>query len=175
MIQIYAKGIHGEVRCFSSLSLLEILQSYHVSTGIPIEYLRASQNSKPIIEVNPQSTLYISLKVCGGKGGFGSLLRGQGMIARVNNFDACRDLNGRRIRDVNNEIRLAEWKEKQQEKKKLESEDKEETEKSRQNEVKIPQKRPNPAGDKYKNDLKSCVGGMKSALADGLKKMRKQE
>lgn len=51
----------------------------------------------------------------GVKGGFASLLRGQGMIVRVNNFEACRDLNGRRIRHVNNEIRLAKWKKKKEE------------------------------------------------------------
>ena len=32
----------------------------------------------------------------GGKGGFGSLLRASGRVAKTTNFDACRDLSGRR-------------------------------------------------------------------------------
>ena len=42
----------------------------------------------------------LRLKVCGGKGGFGSLLKSQGdrMATRHSiNVDSCRDLSGRRI------------------------------------------------------------------------------
>ncbi|CAF3933312.1 unnamed protein product [Rotaria magnacalcarata] len=46
-------------------------------------------------------------KVLGGKGGFGSLLRSFGkQILISKNKEACRDLNGRRMRDVNNEKKL---------------------------------------------------------------------
>lgn len=46
----------------------------------------------------------LSIRMIGGKGGFGSMLRAQG--GRMNaqkstNFDACRDLQGRRVKDVN--------------------------------------------------------------------------
>ncbi|KYQ93033.1 hypothetical protein DLAC_05642 [Tieghemostelium lacteum] len=50
----------------------------------------------------------------GGKGGFGSLLRSNAKKVgqkETTNFDACRDLDGRRLRHVNNEKRLKEWKE----------------------------------------------------------------
>lgn len=56
--------------------------------------------------------LSLSLRVVGGKGGFGSLLRGAGAKLgqkKTDNFDACRDLNGRRLRHANNEKKLAEW------------------------------------------------------------------
>eukprot|EP01012_Entosiphon_sulcatum_P030982 TRINITY_DN3860_c0_g1_i1.p2 TRINITY_DN3860_c0_g1~~TRINITY_DN3860_c0_g1_i1.p2 ORF type:complete len:272 (+),score=45.72 TRINITY_DN3860_c0_g1_i1:35-817(+) len=46
-----------------------------------------------------------------GKGGFGSMLRslGKKQAPRTTNFDACRDLTGRRIRHVNQEKQLAGW------------------------------------------------------------------
>jgi hypothetical protein len=41
------------------------------------------------------STLQLALRLLGGKGGFGSLLRGAGKHKLVDNFDACRDLQAR--------------------------------------------------------------------------------
>ncbi|KAI5059532.1 hypothetical protein GOP47_0025851 [Adiantum capillus-veneris] len=49
----------------------------------------------------------------GGKGGFGSLLRGAATKAgqkKTSNYDACRDMSGRRLRHVNAEKKLKEWK-----------------------------------------------------------------
>eukprot|EP01066_Platyproteum_vivax_P021054 Platyproteum_vivax@DN902_c0_g1_i1.p1 len=49
-------------------------------------------------------------KLCGGKGGFGSLLRGQkGSKKKTVNFDACRDLHGRRVRNATAVERLKQW------------------------------------------------------------------
>lgn len=45
----------------------------------------------------------------GGKGGFGSLLRGSGKTAMTENEDACRDLSGRRLRLVNADKKLKDW------------------------------------------------------------------
>ncbi|XP_074657004.1 splicing regulator SDE2-like [Tubulanus polymorphus] len=46
----------------------------------------------------------------GGKGGFGSMLRAIGaQIEKTTSREACRDLSGRRMRDVNNEKKLKEW------------------------------------------------------------------
>ena len=43
-------------------------------------------------------------RLVGGKGGFGSMLRAIGaQIEKTTNHEACRDLSGRRMRDVNNE------------------------------------------------------------------------
>jgi len=38
--------------------------------------------------------------ILGGKGGFGAQLRGATATAKTTNFDSCRDLRGRRLRDV---------------------------------------------------------------------------
>ncbi|KAL3817104.1 hypothetical protein ACHAXA_009935 [Cyclostephanos tholiformis] len=49
----------------------------------------------------------------GGKGGFGTLLRGQSKQAGARttvDFGACRDLSGRRLRHVNDEIKLRLWR-----------------------------------------------------------------
>ncbi|CDS11828.1 hypothetical protein LRAMOSA11472 [Lichtheimia ramosa] len=54
-------------------------------------------------------TFNLSLRLLGGKGGFGSMLRAQGgrmNAQKTTNFEACRDLQGRRIRTVNEERRL---------------------------------------------------------------------
>uniref|UniRef100_A0A7S3T4T3 SDE2-like domain-containing protein n=1 Tax=Strombidinopsis acuminata TaxID=141414 RepID=A0A7S3T4T3_9SPIT len=50
------------------------------------------------------------LRLLGGKGGFGAMLRTAGARGvKTTNFDACRDLNGRRLRHVNAEQKLREW------------------------------------------------------------------
>ena len=53
------------------------------------------------------------LRLVGGKGGFGSLLRGAATKAgqkKTSNYDACRDMSGRRLRHVNAEKQLMEWR-----------------------------------------------------------------
>ncbi|OQR86971.1 hypothetical protein ACHHYP_09691 [Achlya hypogyna] len=50
----------------------------------------------------------------GGKGGFGAMLRSQGKGAGqkpTTDFGACRDLSGRRLRHVNQEIAMQKWTE----------------------------------------------------------------
>lgn len=49
-------------------------------------------------------------RLVGGKGGFGSMLRAIGaQIEKTTNREACRDLSGRRLRDINEEQRLKNW------------------------------------------------------------------
>ncbi|NWT80912.1 SDE2 regulator, partial [Lanius ludovicianus] len=65
-----------------------------------------------------QSGVVYSLepRLSGGKGGFGSMLRALGaQIEKTTNREACRDLSGRRLRDVNHEKAMAEWVKKQAE------------------------------------------------------------
>ncbi|XP_034445535.1 replication stress response regulator SDE2 isoform X2 [Hippoglossus hippoglossus] len=59
---------------------------------------------------------HLQPRLCGGKGGFGSMLRALGaQIEKTTNREACRDLSGRRLRDVNHEKEMAEWLKKQAE------------------------------------------------------------
>ncbi|XP_029997610.1 splicing regulator SDE2 isoform X2 [Sphaeramia orbicularis] len=57
---------------------------------------------------------HLEPRLRGGKGGFGSMLRALGaQIEKTTNREACRDLSGRRLRDVNHEKEMAEWLKKQ--------------------------------------------------------------
>ncbi|CAH1164004.1 unnamed protein product [Phaedon cochleariae] len=54
--------------------------------------------------------VHVIPRVYGGKGGFGSMLRAIGaQIEKTTNREACRDLSGRRLRDINEEQRLKNW------------------------------------------------------------------
>jgi hypothetical protein len=69
-----------------------------------------SRKNGEVVEV----TLKLCDCVCGGKGGFGALLRSMSKkkgARTTKDFGACRDLNGRRIRHVNDELVLQKWKE----------------------------------------------------------------
>lgn len=59
---------------------------------------------------------HLEPRLYGGKGGFGSMLRALGaQIEKTTNREACRDLSGRRLRDVNHEKEMGEWLKKQAE------------------------------------------------------------
>jgi len=99
-------------------------------SGIPPDQQRLTFGTK---ELNQDSfgqvpacqefvSLQLNLRLVGGKGGFGSLLRGgpAGVaFKRTTNFGACRDLNGRRLKHVETQRKLNQWIEQQ---KKLEQE-----------------------------------------------------
>jgi len=72
---------------------------------------RLLTDDKPLRDygIEADSTLHLVGQLLGGKGGFGSLLRGAGRAILTDNVDACRDLSGRRLRQANAEKRLAEW------------------------------------------------------------------
>ncbi|KXZ56277.1 hypothetical protein GPECTOR_1g242 [Gonium pectorale] len=66
--------------------------------------------------IEPHSTLHLVLRLRGGKGGFGALLRGLGRDgSKTTNDDAMRDLQGRRMRHSNAEAKLKEWEAKAKE------------------------------------------------------------
>ena len=56
-----------------------------------------------------EATISSSLRLVGGKGGFGSNLRAAGKKTQLNNFDSCRDLQGRRLRHNTAAQKLEEW------------------------------------------------------------------
>ncbi|XP_023513906.1 replication stress response regulator SDE2-like [Cucurbita pepo subsp. pepo] len=98
------------------------------TTGIPPNHQRLVTGVRQIEDDSVVScfdecsgkfpTVHLLLRLLGGKGGFGSLLRGAATKAgqkKTNNFDACRDMSGRRLRHVNAEKRLEEWKAEEEE------------------------------------------------------------
>lgn len=71
-------------------------------------------NGKKLSQISDIGRIDINIRVYGGKGGFGSMLRAIGaQIEKTTNREACRDLSGRRLRDINEEKRLKSWLDKQ--------------------------------------------------------------
>ena len=84
-----------------------------ISNGknIPLNSLLSNYNNE-IIEFR--------LLLKGGKGGFGTLLKTQPARKKLtNNFDACRDLSGRRLGHVNQERKMREWEQQRNEESKI--------------------------------------------------------
>ncbi|XP_061396008.1 splicing regulator SDE2 [Musca vetustissima] len=84
-------------------------------TNLTPDSFYLEQNGKRL-QSNPShdAPVYLRLRLLGGKGGFGSMLRAIGaQIEKTTNREACRDLSGRRLRDINEEKRLKAWLEKQ--------------------------------------------------------------
>ncbi|CAJ1965878.1 unnamed protein product [Cylindrotheca closterium] len=76
--------------------------------GWPRERLFVASWQLPFVQISVVSAIR------GGKGGFGTLLKGQSRQAGAKlttDFGACRDLQGRRLRHVNDEIKLRKWRE----------------------------------------------------------------
>jgi hypothetical protein len=92
----------GAPRGFPLLAHVRLL-----SGGMPLPLDSPfSVKAHPILRVRPLCAL------AGGKGGFGANLRAQGRTAqakRTSDFRHCRDLNGRRLKSVNDEARLRKW------------------------------------------------------------------
>jgi SPRY domain/Silencing defective 2 N-terminal ubiquitin domain/Replication stress response SDE2 C-terminal len=80
-------------------------------TGWPVSRLILVETDVHCARVRIQSSLL------GGKGGFGTLLKSlarQSGAKLTTDFGACRDLQGRRLRHVNDEIKLRRWREAQE-------------------------------------------------------------
>ncbi|KQK09206.1 replication stress response regulator SDE2 [Brachypodium distachyon] len=123
--QILVRLLDGRTRClrFSTPTLSggALLDAVSALSRVPAASLRLVTGR---LDISPSSVLasfsdgqfptaHALLRLRGGKGGFGSLLRGAASKAgqkKTSNFDACRDINGRRLRHVNAERRLEEWK-----------------------------------------------------------------
>ncbi|KAJ0989340.1 hypothetical protein J5N97_007696 [Dioscorea zingiberensis] len=123
--QIFVKLLDGRTQCLQvstpTISGEALKHSIFSKTKIPIRFQRLVSGSREILDETlisasgdglfPSCALLLRLR--GGKGGFGSLLRGAATKAgqkKTNNFDACRDMSGRRLRHVNAEKRLEEWR-----------------------------------------------------------------
>jgi hypothetical protein len=103
-------------------------------------------------------------KLLGGKGGFGALIRAMGKsVENSRNKDACRDLSGRRVRDVETEKKLTEWV-----KKEAQSSKKDEEEKIKKLEGKLVQPKHMFSDTKYMEQMRSTSETMDDSLKQGL-------
>ncbi|KAJ3211482.1 hypothetical protein HDU67_004518 [Dinochytrium kinnereticum] len=118
-----------------------------------------------------EEDLHEPLRLRGGKGGFGSMLRAQGgkmASKKTTNFEACRDLSGRRLKTVNDAKKLAEFLEKEPERKKRKTEAvKEKIEKGMQ-EPKTQKIRFNDT--KFTEDHAKVLENVKDTISKGIKK-----
>uniref|UniRef100_A0A8D2BB61 Replication stress response regulator SDE2 n=1 Tax=Sciurus vulgaris TaxID=55149 RepID=A0A8D2BB61_SCIVU len=94
-------------------SVRDFIHRHCQNQDVPVEYFFVKCNGA-LISINDtvQHGAVYSLepRLRGGKGGFGSMLRALGaQIEKTTNREACRDLSGRRLRDVNHEKAMAEW------------------------------------------------------------------
>ncbi|XP_055849710.1 splicing regulator SDE2 [Episyrphus balteatus] len=99
-------------------NLKHIHQQIFNATNLASDQFYLLQNGKTITQDNysndSTADINVQLRIPGGKGGFGSMLRAIGaQIEKTTNREACRDLSGRRLRDINEEKRLKAWLEKQ--------------------------------------------------------------
>uniref|UniRef100_A0A904MX38 SDE2-like domain-containing protein n=1 Tax=Culex quinquefasciatus TaxID=7176 RepID=A0A904MX38_CULQU len=94
--------------------------SIETKTGLPRSEYYLTQNGKRLTDVTPSPLpdvpIRLQERLPAGKGGFGSMLRAIGaQIEKTTNREACRDLSGRRLRDINEEKRLKAYLDKQKE------------------------------------------------------------
>lgn len=123
--QIFVKVLDGRTQCIQisspTVSGETLKRDLFARTKIPLRLQRLVAGSREVfdetlISASPDGlfpSCSLLLRLRGGKGGFGSLLRGAATKAgqkKTNNFDACRDMSGRRLRHVNAEKKLEEWK-----------------------------------------------------------------
>ena len=107
----------------------DVLAVVEERTGIPASALVLMGSKRlPLVLEEPlavgQTAFEAGLRggLAGGKGGFGAMLRAlakQNTGHQTTDFGACRDLNGRRLRHVNNEVKLQQWTEEKERKAEL--------------------------------------------------------
>lgn len=86
----------------------DIFSSLHDLTGWPVDRFVLVSSNHPFYTVRVRSSLR------GGKGGFGTLLKGQARQSGANqttNFGSCRDLQGRRLQHINDQLLFQHYRE----------------------------------------------------------------
>ncbi|XP_011504367.1 PREDICTED: protein SDE2 homolog [Ceratosolen solmsi marchali] len=120
MLSIYlATGNHKDIKMmevYPPIDSNKIMRKLIETFGIASNYYFLKNNGR-LVELDDiiyNGDILLQPRLCGGKGGFGSMLRAIGaQIEKTTNREACRDLSGRRLRDINEEKRLKAWIEKQ--------------------------------------------------------------
>lgn len=129
-----------------------------------------SESQDTLSPLHPAGPVFLDLsfRLRGGKGGFGSNLRALGgrmSSQKTENKDACRDLQGRRLKTVNEAKKLAEYAEKEEERKKK---DKERIEKKIAEGLKEPEKKKIRFDDaQFVADHEKVRDDVKDAVAKG--------
>ncbi|CEP12741.1 hypothetical protein [Parasitella parasitica] len=157
----------------------QLKQQIYETTSIPVEeqVLRISSGHALADQDLNTGDEFISIKlagrILGGKGGFGSMLRAQGgrmNAQKTTNFEACRDLQGRRIRTVNDAKKLQEELDAIPER---EAEKREKLKKKIEEALKEREPKKYLFDDnKFLEDKEDVVESVKSAVGDALKRQK---
>ncbi|KYN44130.1 UPF0667 protein C1orf55 like protein [Trachymyrmex septentrionalis] len=112
------KIVGASLKCSfnTPVSVQELKQEIEKETNLSCGQYYVLHNGRLVQEDDICSNGYATVvpRLLGGKGGFGSMLRAIGaQIEKTTNREACRDLSGRRLRDINEEKRLKAWIDKQ--------------------------------------------------------------
>ncbi|XP_033328244.2 splicing regulator SDE2 [Megalopta genalis] len=111
-----ASGVKQIFTVVAPIKLVDLRNRIEDFTNFSQENFYIVHNGKLVDENDTCYNGCVSIvpRLLGGKGGFGSMLRAIGaQIEKTTNREACRDLSGRRLRDINEEKRLKAWIEKQ--------------------------------------------------------------
>eukprot|EP01083_Nonionella_stella_P229991 813429_1 len=120
---VFLRKLNGKTDCLhfddQSVSIGQLKERISECEGIPHLHQRLVSGTRELADdcenvvLSSRHPLFVTLllRLVGGKGGFGSLLRAQKGKGKTTNFNAMRDLSGRRVRHVNAEKELRKWKE----------------------------------------------------------------
>lgn len=85
----------GDTSCFTLASsgvFMQVPLSCYITVG--------TQLCCDIDSIQPDDCVRLHVRCCGGKGGYGNTLRALGRKGGIADVSDCRDLQGRRLRDV---------------------------------------------------------------------------
>eukprot|EP01122_Echinamoeba_exundans_P003611 TRINITY_DN13691_c0_g1_i1.p1 TRINITY_DN13691_c0_g1~~TRINITY_DN13691_c0_g1_i1.p1 ORF type:complete len:422 (-),score=132.06 TRINITY_DN13691_c0_g1_i1:51-1316(-) len=208
MRQLVVRGLSGQSACISlasgDCSVEHVQERIFSSVGVPPEQQKLVIGGKLLTQdvldsVSASDIIFVSLsvRVVGGKGGFGSLLRGgqSGVGAKkITNFGSMRDLQGRRIKDVEKAKKIAKALAKQNGEEVSEDDDAEDANTRNRKRRRVlrkkmrpgqeqneqqPQAKPPTAADlaevKYSQTRKEILDNVASAMEEGLKRAKQIE
>lgn len=181
MVFVFLTTLRGSTVCLSGFEGAEAMGQSTVTReeralllrraseveGIPQENLRIS-----VQRSNEGNALHVHtlMRLAGGKqGAFGQTLKHTKMIRKTTNFDSCRTLDGRRVREVRQEERLRQW---QESKKKRELERAEEAERKREERGRAIRERVDDLIEKVERDSATT---MADAVMEGLALARQEK
>jgi len=147
-------------------------------SGIPIEDQVLYWNGKLIYNetglkhLTSGAVIDVSLRLKGGKGGLRNQLRGEmRKNSNKDNIESCRDLLGRRIRDVKQKEKLIEWLKKKREEDKMIQ--KEVNEFNRMNKETVGRQGTFKLPQEFKDKLEKWESEMSSSVRKGVKATKK--
>ncbi|XP_054711557.1 splicing regulator SDE2-like [Uloborus diversus] len=153
--------------CINYHDLQDSVLSYTADSDYKLYY-----NGKKLLQtdaLHKDAVIHVVLSLPGGKGGFGSMLRAIGaQIEKTTNREACRDLSGRRLRDINEEERIRKWLAKKAER---------EAEKMRRRKERLERLKSKPKHNfvdfEFEKEISQLPERIDDALTEGLEKSSK--